>query len=348
MSLLTFHEHYVPRVWGGQNLAERYNKPLPDEPIGEAWLISDHHSHSSVVNRGPLKGRTLSDLLAEDPDAILGTRATLTRHKRFPLLFKILDCQEKLSIQVHPNDALAFEYEEQDIGKTEMWHVLDAAADANLFCGLPETLSEDEIHAAIRDETIRDILNTYRARPNASFYVDAGTIHAIGPGSLIAEIQRNSDLTYRISDWGRVDAQGKRRELHTQKALRAIRNPNTHHGEEPVLQYPADDAIITVLSACDHFAAEVVSVNGSYTAAKRGSTPHIVLVKSGDLTLACDGETCSPNPGEAALVTADTADFALSGTGSALMYYVPDTDVNVVEPLLEAGHPSKDIHRLIH
>ena len=348
MSLLTFHEHYVPRVWGGQTLAERFNKTLPDEPIGEAWLISDHHSHSSVVSRGQHEGCTLHELIKSEPGSILGTRCTTTRYGRFPLLLKLLDCREKLSVQVHPDDELAFNLEEQDIGKTEMWHVLDAAAESELFCGLPVSLSEKEVIEVIRDENIHDVLNRFPARPNASVFVEAGTVHAIGDGCLIAEIQRNSDLTYRISDWGRRDAKGNRRELHVQKALRAMHYPNEHKGYEPALQYPAADALVTVLTACKHFAAEDLAIQGSYTEANRGSTPHIILSKGGDLTVGIEGDTVSLNPGEAALVTADEDDFSVSGTGNALMYYVPDPDVNIVEPLLEAGHALKDIERLVH
>ena len=347
MSLLTFQDHFVHRVWGGNTLADRYDKALPDEVIGEAWLISDHHSHSSVVNRGPHEGRSLQELLKTE-SGILGTRCELTRHGRFPLLLKILDCNDKLSVQVHPDDEHAYHLEEQDVGKTESWHLLDATDGAELFCGLPRAYSENDIRAAIREDNFADVLNRFPAKPNATVFVEAGTVHAIGEGCLIAEIQRNSDLTYRMSDWGRRDAKGNRRELHIEKALRVINRPNVHDGYEPSLQYPAADALITVHCACKYFATEELTVQGSYTEARRGSTPHIFLSKGGDLTIGVEGDTVAISPGEAALVTADEEAISVSGTGTALMYYVPDVDVDIVEPLLQAGHPIADIQKLLH
>lgn len=348
MSILTFKEHYVPRMWGGRNLATRYNKPIPDEPIGEAWLISDHTSHTSVVNRGPLAGRTLHDLTTEDPAKFLGDRTGLTIHGRFPLLLKILDAQDRLSIQVHPDDAIAKELNEPDVGKTEMWHILDSTPDGALYCGVPETLTESDLRTAIRDDRLADQLNVYKAEPNASLFINARTIHAIGEGCMIAEIQQNSDLTYRISDWGRLDVDGNPRELHIEKSLKASKHPNIHYGASKVLRYSVDGGEVNVLCACDYFASEEIAVSGSAIDVNRGSTLQIVLVKSGTIKFESDGDSVELNAGESGLIPASADFISLSGEGSSLMYYVPDLDSNILAPLTAAGHPDAAIQSLIH
>ncbi|MBM3290832.1 MAG: mannose-6-phosphate isomerase, partial [Candidatus Hydrogenedentes bacterium] len=222
--ILRFHEQYFERIWGGQRLRTLYGKPIPpDKPIGEAWLISDHPSAVSVVADGPHAGRTLHDLIEEDAEALLGPGVKLTPHGRFPLLLKLLDSTDVLSVQVHPDDATAAALGEPDVGKTEMWHVLHADPGAELICGLRPGTTPDQMRAAIASGTLERHLVRFTVKPGDSVYVPAGTVHAIGKGIVLAEIQQNSDLTYRLYDWSRVDASGKARELHVEKGLRATR-----------------------------------------------------------------------------------------------------------------------------
>lgn len=348
MSILTFKEHYVPRMWGGRNLKTRYGKPLPDELIGEAWLISDHTQHTSVVNRGPHEGRTLHELATESPKTFLGDRATLTQHGRFPLLLKILDAQDRLSIQVHPDDTIAEALGEPDVGKTEMWHILDATESGELYCGVSESITEAELQQAIRDDRLADHLNVYKAESNASLFINARTIHAIGEGCMIAEIQQNSDLTYRISDWGRVDADGNPRELHIEKSLKASKHPNIHHGAAQVLTYTVRETSVHVLCACPYFASEEIIIKDAYTDTNRGSTMQLFLAKSGTVTLEVGDDSVNLKPGESALVPAEEQSIILHGDGSVLMYYVPDLETNIFAPLIKAGHSPDTIQSLIH
>jgi hypothetical protein len=200
--MLRFEEAYQPRPWGGHRLATALGKPAPtDTPIGEAWLVSDHPSHVSRVAEGPWAGHTLHEILKAVPEALLGTLARPTPQGRFPLLLKLLDAAEPLSVQVHPDDHHALRLGEPDVGKTEMWYVLDADPQSCLYCGLHADTTPEQLTQGIHNGGLVEHLITFPATPGASVFVPAGTIHAIGAGILIAEIQQNSDLTYRLYDW---------------------------------------------------------------------------------------------------------------------------------------------------
>jgi mannose-6-phosphate isomerase len=262
---------------GGDSLGRVFRKALPDEPIGEAWLISDHAQHTSVVNRGADAGVTLHELLERDAGGVLGARAALTVHGRFPLLLKLLDARDKLSIQVHPNDAIAAELGEDDVGKTEMWHVLRADAGAMLYCGMQEEMTREFVEECLTRGGIANRLTRIGAEAGMSVFVPAGIVHAIGEGCLLAEIQQNSDLTYRMDDWGRVDVDGAPRELHLEKAKAAVRYPNGHPGAMPDFEYEVDGARVRVLATCSYFAAEEILLDGRCEELNRGETFQIVF-----------------------------------------------------------------------
>lgn len=347
MSIYTFHEYYVPRMWGGRALHTTYGKTLPAGPVGEAWLISDHPQHSSVVSSGSDAGQSLHDLVTRDPARVLGARAALSGHGRFPLLLKIADAQAKLSIQVHPDNALALELGEDDDGKPEMWHILHADPNAKVYCGLTSDMARNDLESCIDRGDIADNLAAIEVSEGTSLFVPAGTIHAIGEGCLFAEIQQTSDLTYRIDDWNRVDADGNPRELHPEKSKRAIAYPTTHPGPMPSFEYSDGDTTIRVLTACPWFAAEEVILKGAYDSADRGETFQTVLAKSGSVSIESDSELVTLAPGEACLVTGQKNSLSLSGEGSALMYYVPDIESNITRPLANAGYDINDLQPLL-
>jgi mannose-6-phosphate isomerase len=282
--LVKFEEGYFERIWGGRKLRTLYGKDLPDDRlVGEAWLLADHPTHESVVAAGPHKGRSLHDLATEDPEGILGTHARLTVHGRFPLLLKLLDATDILSVQVHPDDECARRLGEPDVGKTEMWHVLQADPGSELICGLNRAVTPATFGDAIRDHSVVGLLNRFEVREGTSVLVPSGTVHAIGAGIVLAEIQQNSDLTYRLYDWSRVDADGKGRTLHIDKAIEAIHFDASRSGPALPLGYQIDDAECQVLSACRHFAAERVKVNGHFRRVTQGRSFHILLVVEGEL-----------------------------------------------------------------
>lgn len=346
--MLRFEEAYQPRPWGGQRLATALGKPAPaDTPIGEAWLVSDHPSHVSRVAEGPWAGHTLHQILKAVPDALLGTLAKPTPHSRFPLLLKLLDAAEPLSVQVHPDDHHAQHLGEPDVGKTEMWYVLDADPESCLYCGLRADTAPEHLAEGMRTGNIVDQLMSYPAIKGASVFVPAGTVHAIGAGVLIAEIQQNSDLTYRLYDWGRTDAQGQPRELHLEKSLAV-----TKFGQAPAigngLTYTNAGLEHTVLGACAYFAGERLENSGGEARRETGGRSfHLLLGVHGTLQIGCDDETQTLQAGQALLVPGNTHEFFLCGEGTVLDYYVPDLAHDIAAPLQAAGHANDQIERLL-
>ena len=216
---LTFHPLLKERVWGGRKLAEIYHKPLPPGvPIGESWEISDRPGDVSVIANGPLAGQDLHWLVERHAPELLG--ATQRAHGRFPLLIKILDAQEKLSLQVHPPPAKAAELGGES--KTEMWYIADAAPGAEIFVGLKRGVTRADFERKIQAGMVADCLHRLSVRPGDAMFLPSGRVHAIGAGLVIFEIQQNSDTTYRVFDWNRVGLDGKPRALHLDQSLASI------------------------------------------------------------------------------------------------------------------------------
>ncbi len=209
-------------LWGGNRLNEDFNKDLKIHPLSETWECSTHPAGPSIVASGEMKGMTLPEVIKEHPEYI-GTHPK--GDGDIPILIKLIDAKETLSIQVHPSDEYAFVFENGQLGKTEMWYIIDAEKDAKIMLGMEHSTTKETVRKAIEDGTMDNLVRKVDAHPDDVFMINSGTIHAIGAGCLLAEIQENSDLTYRLYDHDRVDAQGNRRELHVDKAL-AVANLN--------------------------------------------------------------------------------------------------------------------------
>jgi mannose-6-phosphate isomerase len=204
-------------VWGGRRLAAALGRPLPgDGPYGEAWLVSDHASHPSVATAG----HTLRDLMEHDRAALLGPAAE--SHSCFPWLIKLLDANDWLSVQVHPDDAAAARLWPGERGKTEAWFILDAAPESRVYAGLKPGVDAARLRAALAEGTVADCLHSFTPRSGDCLFLPAGTVHAVGGGVLMAEVQQTSDATFRLYDWGRVGTDGKPRQLHVEEALACI------------------------------------------------------------------------------------------------------------------------------
>ncbi|HEU5397581.1 MAG TPA: type I phosphomannose isomerase catalytic subunit, partial [Verrucomicrobiae bacterium] len=216
----TFHPIFKERIWGGRELEKIYGKKLPpNQSIGESWEISDRPGDESVVANGPFAGKSLRRLMEQFPREILGD-ARPAANQHFPLLCKILDAREKLSLQVHPPAARAAELKGEP--KTEMWFIADAAPGAELFVGLKRGVSRAEFEKKISDGTVADCFHRVPVRAGDTMFLPSGRVHAIGAGLVIFEIQQNSDTTYRVFDWNRVGLDGKPRELHVGQSLASI------------------------------------------------------------------------------------------------------------------------------
>src|ERR1043166_7595472 len=216
---LTFRPIFKERIWGGRKLQQLYEKALPPSvPIGESWEISDRPGDVSVIANGPLAGKDLRWLLEHDAEALLGP-AKLPGN-RFPLLIKLLDAREKLSLQVHPPVHKTVELGGEP--KTEMWYIADAAPGAELFVGLSRGVTRAKFERKIRNGTVADCVHRVPVRAGDAMFLPSGRVHAIGAGLVIFEIQQNSDTTYRVFDWNRAGLDGKPRELHVAQSLQSI------------------------------------------------------------------------------------------------------------------------------
>lgn len=254
-------------LWGGSRLNDDFSKNVPMDPLAETWECSTHPDGPSEVNSGKYKGQLLIDVLHQHPE-FLGThprsvlRACNLRDDELPILIKFIDAKQDLSIQVHPDDEYAFDHENGQLGKTEMWYVLDASKDARLIYGTQHDMDKESVRKAIANGTLEKYLLHVRIEKDDVFNVEPGTIHAIGAGALIAEIQESSNLTYRLYDYDRMDKHGNKRPLHIEKALDVA---NLHASTEPiqpmrVLKYTRGCAN-EFLYRCKYFQVERLLLN---------------------------------------------------------------------------------------
>ena len=248
---LTFEPFLRPMIWGGQRIAP-YKGISTDVPcVGESWEISGYQDHLTVVDDGPLKGKTVADLTREYKADLVGKHVYQENGDVFPLLIKFIDAQGDLSLQVHPDDEMARRVHGPGFrGKTEMWYVIDAAPGASLLCGMAREITREEYEKHVADGTITDVLVRHMVKPGDVFFLPAGRVHAICSGCMLAEIQQTSDLTYRIWDYGRLGLDGKPRQLHTELAKEAI---DYKVYDKYLVSYPpAKDACVELVS-CKYF-----------------------------------------------------------------------------------------------
>ncbi len=243
MEPITFTPLYMERVWGGRELETLYDRTLPDpkQPFGEAWEIVDRENEQSVVEEGKWAGTTLHDLWANHREEIFGKG--FQDHPRFPILVKVLDARDDLSIQVHPPAHLA-----ADLGgepKTEMWFIADCEPGAKLYVGLKNGITRADFENSIADGSVANVVHAITPRVGDSIFIAAGRLHAIGAGFLIHEIQQNSDTTYRVFDWNRLGLDGNLRELHVAESLASI----DFDDFEPKMHTPMGDNLAT----CEYF-----------------------------------------------------------------------------------------------
>jgi mannose-6-phosphate isomerase len=216
---LLFVPYLRPMVWGGRGLCDRLGKDLPtDEPHGESWEVSHHKHHFSVVANGPLAGQTIHDLMQTHRGDLLGS----AKHDTFPWLVKFLDCNDWLSVQVHPDEEAVKRLLPGEGSKTEAWFILDVAPGGRVWAGLKPGVDEAKLRAALDAGTVTECLHSFEPSPGDCIFLPAGTVHAVGGGVLMAELQQTSDATFRLFDWNRKDASGKSRALHLEESFASI------------------------------------------------------------------------------------------------------------------------------
>jgi mannose-6-phosphate isomerase len=348
---LLFEPRLVERIWGGRRLQvmDPARRRHSNDPIGEAWLVSDHSSHASRVSSGRCEGSTLRTLVQSHADELLGRIPRLTPDGRFPLLLKLIQASQPLSVQVHPDDAAAARLGEADVGKSELWHVLEAEDDSTLFCGLKPGVDRDSFAGALAAGAAVPLLHVIQAQPGISVMIPAGAIHAIGAGVLIAEIQQNSDITYRLYDWDRTDDRGQPRSLHVDKGLQVSTFDGSPCLPAAPLAHVAHGQQQEVLAVSGHFAAERLLVDGLLQRPTRGDSFHLLLDTLGSCSVRLDADTVQLRPWDAVLVPGAAQEFFIEGEGAQLLdFYVPNLQEDIVRPLAQAGHSKEAVRALLH
>lgn len=310
---------FKERVWGGRAL-EQFGLELPEGHIGEGWMIGDHPNGTTSVVNGELAGIGLDQIRELYGEAFFGTKGFSKKNGRFPLLIKLLDCQDDLSVQVHPNDHYD-RLPEGELGKTEMWYILDAKPGAKIIYGLKDGVTRGQLAEAIEQNRIMDCLNEITVEAGDSFYIPAGTVHALGAGVLVAEIQQNSDSTYRLYDYGRLGLDGKPRELHIEDSLNVIAYENA--GSTYMKTDLNGGNSWLTLANSPFFVTEKGKVDGEWPLQTTPETFVIHIICDGEGTIRwADGEL-QAKPGECFLLPASLGDYSLHGSMTVLRSYLP-------------------------
>ena len=339
---LVFEPIYKEMIWGGARLAGKFGRTLPSEHVGETWDVSCREAEMSVVENGTLAGRTLGELIAADRAGMLG--AALADAETFPLLLKLIDAKDNLSVQVHPDDAYAQRVENLPVGKTEMWYILDAPEDAALIIGLNDGVTEADFRRAVADGTVEDCLGRLPIQAGDVIFIAAGLIHAITAGVMLAEIQQNSDTTYRVYDYNRMGLDGKPRALHVEKSIDvtdyagALRKTTV-----PGLTVQREGMAVTYYIACPYFAVERLALDGCVPCAADGEKFVLLTCTEGEAEISANGASVTLAAGRTAYLPAAMGAYALKGQATLLRSYVPEVQKDFMRPLLDAGYTMGEI-----
>lgn len=319
---LKFKPIYKERIWGGRKIETAFGKKLPaGEKIGESWELSGVDGDISIVSNGQLKGNNLQELTEIYMGDLVGDKVFEKYGEEFPLLIKLIDADDNLSIQVHPDDKLAAE-RHNSFGKTEMWYVVGHEAGAELYLGFNQPVDKEKYLEYLKAGKLAELLTAYKVQDGDSYFIPAGTIHAIGKGLLIAEIQQTSDITYRVFDWNRVDPKtGQGRELHTELALDAIEYKS--RSDYKTVAAPKVNAPVT-LEKCPYFQTNSLIVDGETVRDYAALDSFVIYIcLEGNLELAYEGGVETMKKGETVLVPAELNEITLKGKGKLLEVYIP-------------------------
>ena len=304
-------------IWGGTKLKTEYGKTTDLDKVAESWELSCHKDGSSVIANGEYAGTSLPDYIARKGKKILGTDCA--SFENFPVLIKLIDAKDNLSVQVHPNNEYALRVE-GEYGKTEMWYIVDCEPGAGLLYGFQHPISKEEFAQRIQNNTLLEVTNRVDVKKGDVFFIEAGTLHAIGSGILIAEIQQNSNTTYRIYDYGRVGKDGKPRELHVAKAMDVTNlipptRPTRPQGEtEQCEGYQR-----TLLSSCEYFTVYAMEIESEAALAADEKSFHSLLCLEGTLELTSENGNLSFTKGESVFLEAGYGSYRLHGNGKVIL-----------------------------
>lgn len=316
---LFFEPVFKQTIWGGRRLADQLSKSIgPSADYAESWEVVDHGVDQSTVANGPLAGKTLLELIASHRSWLLGDGVS---EGPFPLLLKYLDCNRVLSVQVHPDDAFGATMEVPDLGKTEAWYIVAADPGSLIYAGLKPGVDRISLEAAIAAGETEKMLHSLVPSQGDIIFIPAGTVHALGAGLLVAEIQQSSDTTFRLFDWNRLDNQGNPRPLHLRQGLEV-----TDYQSGPVTPRRADplQSGMQSIVVCEKFVMQVMD-RGSATIAGDGKF-HIITVPHGNAQLRWDGGETPIHTGQSLLIPAamQQSEITICNSGTVLEAHLPD------------------------
>lgn len=328
MSILKLKPACKDYIWGGQRLKKEYGKDSDSEILAETWELSCHPAGPSRIANGKYEGKTLKEYIAWEGKKVLGTHCL--PFQEFPILIKFIDAKDNLSIQVHPNNSFALQNEGQ-YGKTEMWYVMDAGEDAFLYYGFKKEITKEEFVKRIEDDTLLEVLHAVPVQKGDAFFIEPGTIHAIGRDILLAEIQQNSNVTYRVYDYGRIGQDGKKRDLHIEKALAVT---NTIPLVKTKNSYPH-------VTDCDYFTVDKLNLDGKTMQRMEGTITEesfvSILVLDGQGSISCSSRgleeeeiresTLEYTKGDSLFLPAGTGTYTIEGTCDALVTTIREQKV---------------------
>ena len=342
MSILKLKPSCKDYLWGGNRLVEEYGKEYDGDVLAETWELSCHPDGPSYIMNGKYAGKTLQQYIDAEGKEVLGTHCR--RFRDFPILTKFIDARDNLSIQVHPDNRYALKNEGQ-YGKTEMWYVMDVGKDAFLYYGFKKEISKEEFAERIQNDTLLDVLNAVPVQKGDVLFIESGTIHAIGKDILIAEIQQNSNVTYRVYDYGRVGKDGKKRDLHIEKAL-AVTN------RVPIIK---DKSSYPHVADCDYFTVDKLNLDGKVMKKMEGNVSEesfaSILFLDGKGTITSQEGTLEFQKGDSFFVAAGSGAYTVEGTCDALITTIREKAAPVRIGIDIGGTDTKiglvDIHQKI-
>ena len=304
------------KIWGGDKLREILQKRSDKKNLGESWEISGVKDNISVVANGPLKSRSLNELLEEYGEKLIGEKNFQVFGAEFPLLIKFIDAGADLSVQLHPHDKIAKE-RHNSFGKTEMWYIMQADEGAEINIGFKKSISKEEYLEHLNSGKITQLLNFEKVKKGDSFFINTGKVHSIGAGVLLAEIQQTSDITYRIYDWDRVDGEGRSRELHTDLALEAI---DFERRDDSRREYTRVENHSTNIAACEYFTTNFLPVNGSISKNYSHLDSFVIyMCVGGEAEVAISGNAEKISKGETLLIPAENREVQISAEAAELL-----------------------------
>lgn len=302
-------------LWGGTKLRTEYNKKCDMDIVAESWELSTHKDGESVVADGEYAGLKLSEYIEKIGKDKLGKNALAFDY--FPLLIKFIDAKKSLSIQVHPDDEYALK-NEGEYGKTEMWYIMDCEEGAFLYYGFKHPVSKEEFEKRIADNTLTEILNKVEVKKGETYFIDSGTVHAIGAGIIICEIQQNSNTTYRVYDFGRRDAQGNLRQLHISQAIdvSTLTPPPEKKTEKMISEGD------TVLAECKYFTTRKINVKGEKSVTVDDSCFRSIIILDGEGSLIVEDTVIEFKKGDSIFVPAQNTECKFKGECEVILAYV--------------------------